>query len=290
MKRIETMDDLNAIGRAELMYMTMPHDDLVGGQDIEVGNVLSGDSADGGDGVITHQPDGGIDIGREGSATTLNTLRKQHNVLDVPWQPPDVKKATRYADYVQPRKGGKGGKLFNFYKTTTGRHCCLGSFGEQFDLWEEGQISEFGIYGPGVTNYFKFLKFCFWLFVILTIVALPIISLNVSVGDRETVGLKRLSSTTIGNLADQLNSTWQVQIPGCDSFALLQTGSDPCYLTGPGLALVYSILDIVICVIVFAGFIWLSLFEQYEEIELNQSTSKPFLDLFMLFSSDSFCL
>ena len=40
----------------------------------------------------------------------------------------------------------------------------IGGCGEQLDLWDEGQVSEFGQFGPGITNYFKFLKWCAWLF------------------------------------------------------------------------------------------------------------------------------
>lgn len=75
---------------------------------------------------------------------------------------------------------GEVGVKFKFRTTTTGRHCCLGGLGEQFDLWQEGQVSEFSTYGPGVTNYFKFMKWCFWLFVTLTIIALPALVLNTS--------------------------------------------------------------------------------------------------------------
>jgi hypothetical protein len=63
-------------------------------------------------------------------------------------------------------------------QTTTGRYCCLGGLGEQFDLWEEGQVSEFSIYGCGVTNYFKFMKWGYWIFFVITIIALPEIVLN----------------------------------------------------------------------------------------------------------------
>lgn len=55
---------------------------------------------------------------------------------------------------------------------------CLGGCGEQLDLWEEGQVSEFGIYGAGITNYFKYLKFLYWLFFALSLVALPSLVLN----------------------------------------------------------------------------------------------------------------
>ena len=57
-------------------------------------------------------------------------------------------------------------------------YSCLGSCGEQLDLWEEGQVSEFGIYGAGITNYFKYLKFLYWLFFALSLVALPSLVLN----------------------------------------------------------------------------------------------------------------
>ena len=46
-------------------------------------------------------------------------------------------------------------------------------------MWEEGQISEFGMYGSGITNYFKFLKWLYWTFAILTVIALPALVLNV---------------------------------------------------------------------------------------------------------------
>lgn len=54
-----------------------------------------------------------------------------------------------YADYNHPRLGGLGGKEMNWLRTTTGRHCMTGGFGEQCDLWEEKQVSELGRYGPG---------------------------------------------------------------------------------------------------------------------------------------------
>jgi hypothetical protein len=132
----------------------------------------------------SRSPDHGL---AAGATPHQHLIRKREkmNILDVEWAPPDVEKGEKYAKYVQPRKGGKGGSLYDYYHTTTGRHCCLGSLGEQFDLWEEGQISEFSIYGPGVTNYFKFMKWSFWLFTILTVISLPMISLNVENGKAE---------------------------------------------------------------------------------------------------------
>jgi len=42
---------------------------------------------------------------------------------------------------------------------TAGRHCSRGGCGAQCDYWQEGQTSDLGILGPGVTNYFKFSEF-----------------------------------------------------------------------------------------------------------------------------------
>ena len=36
-----------------------------------------------------------------------------------------------YADYNHPRLGGLGGKPMDWLRTTTGRHCTTGGFGEQ---------------------------------------------------------------------------------------------------------------------------------------------------------------
>jgi hypothetical protein len=157
-----------------MLYMSLEHEEMVGDQDIELGvldlesvedmnSEIFGYSEEGKGSGDVIGPDG-IVITKQPSATQLAITRgdgasgmppkpgqRKHNVLDVPWTAPNIDRARRYADYVQPRKGGKGGKTFNYTRTTTGRHCCLGGLGEQFDLWQEGQISEFGIYGPGKT-------------------------------------------------------------------------------------------------------------------------------------------
>lgn len=87
----------------------------------------------------------------DGKNAQLNSQAlKKLNYLDSPWVPPSWEKAAVYSSYVHPRKGGKGGKEFSIATTTTGRYCCIGSFGEQFDLWKEGQASEFAEFGPGL--------------------------------------------------------------------------------------------------------------------------------------------
>jgi hypothetical protein len=77
---------------------------------------------------------------------------------------------------------------YTFYLTWP-FNSCLGGCGEQLDIWEEGQVSEFGMYGVGVTNYFKFLKFLVWLFIILFVVSLPVLVLNIYGPFASTAGL-----------------------------------------------------------------------------------------------------
>ena len=146
----------------------------------------------------------------------------------------------------------------------------MGSLGEQLDLWEEGQVSEFGIYGAGITNYFKFLKFLYWLFFILSIVSLPPLVLNIFGPSETTAGLSELSLTTVGHLAPSAsNGTVLVRIPGCSDYGLF---SYQCSLDSSSLAEFYSIVDIVICVIFLIGYAWTKYFENEEEKSLDSNT------------------
>lgn len=70
-------------------------------------------------------------------------------VLETDWKPPSWERAAEAANFVQIRRGGKGGDHFHMSSTSTGRHCFLNGLGEQCDLWEEGMVSEFAFFGPG---------------------------------------------------------------------------------------------------------------------------------------------
>jgi len=197
-------------------------------------------------------------------------MKKKINILDVPWEKPKAEAAVKYMDYVQPRRGGKGGSLFDFQKTSTGRFCFLGGLGEQLDLWEEGQVSEFGIYGPGITNYFKFLKFLFWLLTILTVISMPLLVLNVYGPYSSTAGLSQLSLTTVGHLTPaNSNSSVSVHIPGCTDYGLYEL---QCTLNSGSLAQFYSITDIIICCTILIAYFWLKYFENVEEKSLDSNT------------------
>eukprot|EP00981_Chlorochromonas_danica_P004112 scaffold801_cov178-Ochromonas_danica.AAC.17 len=247
------------IGQADLMYLTLPHGQVVADNDVESGMGLA------------MEEDGKADDG--GENRSAGRRRKGLNILDVPWTPPDLSKAKRYADYVQPRRDlGRGGRTpFTWSKTTTGRHCCLGGLGEQLDLWEEGQASEFAIYGPGVTNYFKFMKWGVGLMAALTIIALPELVLNVSGEYSTNNGLQALAKTTLGNLGSIVaNQSLEIRLPGCAGYGF--AGGVDCSLDTSSLALLYSCLDIAASATIFIAFLWLFIFERYEQHKLEEAT------------------
>lgn len=279
--RIEDFDDsnLNDLGRAEMLMMA-GQDDVVA----EAGIEPEHDIESSGKQQEVHE-EGAFQVPK----IVIPKMKEKRNILDLPWAPPDYNKASAYANYIQPRKGGKGGVKFDYFNTTTGRHCCLQGWGEQFDLWNEGQISEFSPYGPGITNYFKFLKWAFWIFFLLTIAALPCLVINMS-GSNGNQGLSSIARTTIGNLGasaggvlfyenstgsfvynttTNVHHTVNIRLPGCSNYGLVNT---ECYLNGDSLALFYAIIDIIVSCTLFLGYCWLSVFERLEETGLEENT------------------
>ena len=72
----------------------------------------------------------------------LNRMMTRMVELNEPWIRPSLEFAQKYAKQNHPRVGGKGGDLYPFLHTTTGRHCIVGGWGEQLDLWSEGQVCD----------------------------------------------------------------------------------------------------------------------------------------------------
>ena len=211
--------------------------------------------------------------------------------MHLPWAGPDWEKAVVHADYTNPRRGGKGGKSFSFYNTTTGRYCCLSGCGEQCDLFREGQISEFGIFGAGVSCYFKFLKWLIGLFLLLSIFSLPLITLNYfgrAYDLSDTRDWRDLARPSLGNLLPDtivnnsdsgvamgaretyiVNSTTiiVVSVPLCiptEQYLSFFEGPDPdldCILGKDTVAYYYMWMDLLICFAVFIAYLWLKYFE-----------------------------
>ena len=191
--------------------------------------------------------------------------------LDHEWEPPSFETAEAFASFVNTRQGGAGGKKFNFYTVTTGRHCCLGGLGEQLDLWQEGLVSEFSMYGSGVSNYFKFLKWGIWLFAGLTIIFLPMLIININGPyTRSTTGLNVLSMTTVGNLQDTVaNATVSVNIPGCANYGFENIS---CTLDAVTLGYLYCWLDIAGVIFALVATFWLIKFQRIEESTVEKTT------------------
>lgn len=227
------------------------------------------------------------------------------NAMKIPWMGPDWEKARIHADYVNPRKGGKGGKPFTFYRTTTGRHCCLSGVGEQCDIFREGQTSEVGIYGSGVANYFKFLKWITGLMFTLCIITLPVVTVNYFGRAYDFTGSKDwrdISRASLGNLLPDtfLNSSdtnfdfkrestyvngtsiIRIEVPVChqaEQFAAFLEGPDPdlaCVLDKEGVGKYYMWIDMIIVFVVFVAYLWLKYFE-------DRAVKR--LDSFSVFSS-----
>jgi len=212
----------------------------------------------------------------DGKLTSASGLARKssgspRSILDEPWKEPDPEKAGQFADYMHPRKGGKGGTKFSFCGTTTGRHCCKGSLGEQFDIFGEGQVSEFSIYGSGVTNYFKFIKWGFWLMLMVTAVSFPVLVVNVEGPNKSNKGLHELARTTAGNLKSSYNDDVSLPIPLCPGYGLDGSTLD-CRLDSSRLPLFYMIIDIAIVGIALVAFLWLRRFEKIEERILEKNT------------------
>lgn len=206
------------------------------------------------------------------------------SLLNLPWEGPDWDKAKVHADYYKPRRGGKGGHPFLFGNTTTGRHCCLSGIGEQCDIFREKQTSEFGIYGSGVSNYFKFIKWCAGTMFCLGLVSLPILLANLfGTKQEKAAGSTILTQASLGNLMRSRQSveSFVVRIPFCTQYTdVLFLGDmsssdgshDHCYMDSEHLGLYYCYFDLAVCVVAFVAYLWLKYFEENEALTLEKNT------------------
>ena len=157
---------------------------------------------------------------------------------------------------------------YSWKKATSGRHCFAGGCGEQLDLWNEGRTSEFSQFGSGITNYFKFLKWCCWVMFILSILHVPVLIVNIY-GANDLIGSSfNLATMTFGNLgsAEEVDS---VDIPGCNEMELPLNG---CRVKKNHLAILYSFIDAAGTIFFILAWLWLRKFESKESRMLNRST------------------
>ena len=186
--------------------------------------------------------------------------------LDVEWRKPSYRYAKRHDASSRPNRDGNP---YNWRKITLGRHCTYAGCGEQLDLWDEGTTSELSQYGSGITNYFKYLKWCCWVMLVLSIFHLPVLIINLLGGSLQ-YNASNAASTTFGNLGSA-NEVFYVQIPGCE-LADFAAGDDACTISKDQLAVFFAWLDTVSTVFVIVAWIWLKRFQSKEADSLNRST------------------
>ena len=251
-----------------------PQTGLVSGS-VDVGSIDIGGSGDGG--AIRNQqlpPSPSRSPPKSSPVTKSVKKRKVQNIIQQPWTPPDWKQAEKFANFNQPRKGGNGGTRFELLNTTSGRHCYIDGCGEQFDVWAEGKVSEFSIYGSGVTNYFKFIKWMGWVLLLCSLITLPELVLNIYGPNVSNKGLRDIAQTTIGNLASGLDSSsgsLSIHIPGCYD---TQVYNINCDLSKANLSAFFSKLDICVGIFFFLSFLWLRKFEKEESNVVDSTTGK----------------
>ena len=174
-------------------------------------------------------------------------------------------------------------------------HCCTptGRFWPASlagcDPFCEGVLSDFAAYGSATSVYFKFLKLLTWVFVLVTVCAVPQLVINVNGNGRLTsLNAITLSSTTLGNLGLPLAASNASSLSsGNGSSSALSSVAGLTVLDIPGwslvapkglaptptvISLVYSGCDLVGVVLLFCAYLWLRVSEEQEEEEVNQAT------------------
>lgn len=150
-------------------------------------------------------------------------------------------------------------------------------------MWKEGRVSQLAPYGPGITNYFKFIKWSFWVFLVAFFITLPTLILNSQANSNGVLplyGTDALAVLSIGNLINYLgknktsssssSSTFLLQLLQCD----IGYGFD-CILTPQLISYLYVSTDLLLCITLFFGFLWIQHFEKREEMEVD----RPFVQI-----------
>jgi len=215
----------------------------------------------------------GPEAAEAGTADSHKHLDKH---LEAEWVKPSIDKARQFQLLNSPKKD-----LVNttWCGSNTGRHCVHGGCGEQLDYWDEGQVSEYSQFGPGIVLYFKFIKWMYWVLGICSLLYLPMMIIN-SHGDgiADPSLLNSLALTTVGNLGHPSNNT-RLTLPGCRAYNyILDTwfeDSSECVLKKQEVGILYTLIDAVVVVFLVIAIIWLREFEETEVSYLDANTVMP---------------
>jgi len=186
---------------------------------------------------------------------------------------PTKKRALQYSALHHPRK--PDGKMYSPWSTSTGRHCSYhGCLADGCNFLLEGSASEMARYGPGMSLYFKNLKWMFWVFLLCSLIMTPQIYFNALGNDINSITLYK---TTLGNLVDgsvdfsfdfvDANLSLNVEIPG---LSCQVEGGDVqgCQIERAGLGVTYAYLDLTLTVFFFICVLWLQKFVKREPKEV----------------------
>jgi hypothetical protein len=208
---------------------------------------------------------GGEDKSDKDSTDTEFEAGDDDHELTVEWRRPSYRYAKRLDVSSRPNRDGKP---LDWRRITLGRHCTMTGCGEQFDLWDEGCTSELSQFGSGITNYFKFLKWCCWVMVILSILHLPVLFINL-MGGQLQYEANNAASTTFGNLGGA-DEVFFVRLPFCDVGDFANEGS--CLISKDRLAIGFAWLDAASTIFVIFAWLWLRNFQAKETKCLDRST------------------
>ena len=175
-------------------------------------------------------------------------------------------------------EGGAHNILEVSYSLPT-QHATQGGCGEQLDYWDEGQVSEYSQFGPGIVLYFKFIKWMYWVLGICSLLYLPMIIINSNgEGIADPSMLNSLALTTVGNLGGPSNNT-RLTMPGCRAYNyILDTwfeDSSECVLKKQEVGVLYTFIDAVVVIFLVIAIIWLREFEETECSYLDSNTVTP---------------
>ena len=185
--------------------------------------------------------------------------------LNIEWRRPSYRYAKRLDISSRPNRDGKS---LNWRRITLGRHCTMTGCGEQLDLWDEGCTSELSQFGSGITNYFKMLKWCCWVMVVLSILYLPVLVINIMGGSLQYEAANA-ASTTFGNLGGA-DEVFMVRLPFCDVGNFVS--DDNCLISKDRLAVGFAWLDAACTIFVIFAWLWLRKFQTRETVSLDRST------------------
>jgi hypothetical protein len=217
-------------------------------------------------------------VGGERDTVPLQQERQSTATSPNVWRAPSIPQALEYVDAHHPRD--EEGKPLSVCKSTTGRYCTENGCGKLFDPFNEGRNSDLDSFGPGITNYFKFLKWSVYMFFFWVLYSIPALIVN-SWGtgiDTSLDPFSRLAVTTIGNLGEacgdaacDLNITSVVLFPGCEdgNDEPFLYGFNSCEIDKKELAFVYSFLDVAAIGTTFIMYLWLRIFERRTPILLR---------------------